>query len=146
MNRGYRFSSSVALANYYADVRNTAEFGLGSFLGGLGRQANIKAQRAGNWMAEKGLRQGTMQEANKKAFSTGRQSFIDEAEKTGRFLDNPMGAAMGGRYAGQEAAQKAVRNRRNLNYGLGYGAAGVGALGLAGAGLAGYRALNPDQE
>ena len=42
MKTGYRFSRRVALANYYADVRNTANFGLLDRLKGVaGGAANV---------------------------------------------------------------------------------------------------------
>lgn len=119
MNKGYRLSAPVALANYYADVRNYANFNEAvdpNFLqrgrqavGGAARSVDgaVQALGAGLGGGRKGMNQAI----------------------TGMAIGNPQAIAQG--------TKRAVKGARMR----GYGAVGLGAAGLAGAGYLGSRML-----
>ena len=119
MNRGYRLSAPVALANYYADVRNYANFNQAAQPGimqrgmeavrGAGRTVDSAAQTLG-------------------AALGGGQRGVNQAA---------LGMAVGNQQAVAQGMRRAVRGARVR----GYGAAGLGAAALGGLGYAGYRAL-----
>ena len=60
MKSGYRFSKARALANYYADVKNTANFGLMDRLRGIGSAGADRVMSGGRMVDDrvKGLGRG----------------------------------------------------------------------------------------
>jgi hypothetical protein len=122
MKTGYRYSRAQALANYYADVRNTANFGLLDRLKGLPGQA-----------AELGMQGVSAADAGLKGIGQG----IGQAVRP---VGPRAGAVNGLR---RRLADVADAGGGRVGGGLALGA-GAGALGLGGYGA--YRALNGEDE
>ncbi|MGL5923667.1 hypothetical protein [Chroococcidiopsis sp.] len=168
MNRGYRFSSSVALANYYSDVRNVANFGIRSSLKGAYGSAMGAVDDMAMKIGQKatGMKQGWNPFAKEGAsygdgiYNKAKRSGMRNAMQNPEYSNITMGAGRSladqktaallrrqaiaqGRAVGNQALTQTQRN-------IGRGALGVGAAaglaGLGAAGYAGYRALNPEQE
>lgn len=149
MNRGYRYSKSVALANYYADVTNVAAF------------AQSRAQAMANFAGPESF--GTMSPAASREAMAGQNPYYgygatprpnDSVSSLGarqvNIPDMDARAASYQRYnqplnrAGRAANRfgHQVAGQWNRLPGWGKIAAGVGAAGAAaGAGIAGYNAL-----
>lgn len=172
MKRGYRLSKAHALANYYADVDNYANFGLGTQLKQAGQYVSNLPGYVDDGFRSLGRGIGSL--------GVGGGSIMSKI--------GDMGAARGVRkaagdsqiaalrdYAGQQelrAAKGSMKARRNQmaaqnevatrlgNYtsagrqkattvgerALGYGGAALGTGALGAAGYAGYRALNGNDD
>ena len=129
MKTGYRYSRAQALANYYADVRNTANFGLMDRLKGLpGDAANLGMQGVSAADAGlKGIGQGM-----------GRAIRPDLSNVVGEMPAPRFRAA-----ARNRLADVAEAGGGRVGGGLALGA-GAGAAGLGGYGA--YNALNGEDE
>lgn len=130
MNRGYRYSNAIALANYYADTRNTANFAMPGFL-----QSGINAAKRGAGYVDNAA-QGIGGRLARNINSVG-ENAMSRVGKAAQLAEGAMGP-MPANSVYTNAANRAMANRKRL---YGYGAVGLGAAGLAAAGYAGARAL-----
>lgn len=119
LNKGYRYSKAQALANYYADVRNTANFGFRMPFGGPqgpgGGLARIEGMRYGSpTMAEQAANVNRQQEliGRRRAWNTIRRDPRARAQAMGIVG----GAALGAGALGAGAGYLAGRNQEDEQY------------------------------
>lgn len=153
MKKGFRHSKSIALANYYADTRNVANFQTyaqqrGGFLGiGAKADKSVPLPAQGDITTPRQMREQRGREYAQQAVAEGRRlggSSALAVRQTGMESFDPydMNKGYGWRNRGAQVSRKFNR----LGMAGKAGVVGAGLAGVAGAGALGYNMLRGGQE